>query len=178
MVGRVLACMRAQWAGFLALFLVIAGGTAYAANTIGSTDIINGQVKSADIGTGQVQSIDVKGEGLTGDDVADQSGVDNCVSSTTRIGQLCFRAENLDRNWNQALEFCAGLDLRVPSVAEAQELAQTHDLPNVGATEEFWTDELVGETTQEVVVVDDNGSLTTDGPAEVNETACVTTPTN
>ena len=51
MLGRVLARMRAQWAGFLALFLVIAGGTAYAANTIGSTDIINGQVKSADIGT-------------------------------------------------------------------------------------------------------------------------------
>ena len=99
----------------------------------GSADIINGQVKSADIGTGQVQSIDVKSEGLTGEDVADRSGVDTCVSSTTRIGQLCFRAENLDRNWNQA---------------------------------------------QEAVAVDDNGSLTTDGPAEVNETACVTTPTS
>ena len=34
----------------------------------------------------------------------------------------------------ETLELCAGLDMRVPSVGEAQELAQTHDLPNVGAT--------------------------------------------
>ena len=53
----------------LAVVLVVAGGTAYAANTIGSSDIINGQVKSADIGTGQVQSIDVKDDGLTAADV-------------------------------------------------------------------------------------------------------------
>ena len=30
----------------LAVFAVLAGGTAYAANTIGSSDIIDGQVKS------------------------------------------------------------------------------------------------------------------------------------
>ena len=92
--------LRAQWAGFLALFLVIAGGTAYAANTIGSTDIINGQVKSADIGTGQVQSIDVNDESLSGADIADQSGVDTCVL-TQRLGSLCVRAENLARPWDR-----------------------------------------------------------------------------
>ena len=46
----------------------------------------------------------------------------------------------------------------------------------MGATEEFWTDELIGESTQEAVAVDDNGSATSDSPAEVNETACVTDP--
>jgi hypothetical protein len=51
----------------LLAFIVLAGGAAYAANTIGSTDIINGQVKSVDIGNGQVQSVDVKNDGLTGD---------------------------------------------------------------------------------------------------------------
>jgi hypothetical protein len=175
--SRIVAHLRGQWAGLLALFLVIAGGTAYAANTIGSSDIINGQVKSADIGTGQVQSIDVKNEGLTGADIADQGGVDTCVS-TGRIGQLCFRAENSDRNWNQALEYCADLDLRLPSVAEAMELARTHDLPDVGVTEDFWTDELIGESNQEAVLVDDGGNLATEPPAAIKETACVTTPTN
>ena len=53
-------------AGLLALFLVIAGGTAYAANTIGSSDIIDGQVKSVDIGNNQVQSVDVRDDTLSG----------------------------------------------------------------------------------------------------------------
>ena len=62
--SRLIALVRAQWAGLLALFLVIAGGTAYAANTIGSTDIINGQVKSVDIGNNEVTSADVRDDTL------------------------------------------------------------------------------------------------------------------
>ena len=94
----------------LALFLVIAGGTAYAANTILTTDIVDNEVYSRDVrndnlpGGGlthpdlrpnSVRSSEVGAESLTGADVADQSGVDTCVSSTVRIGQLCFRAENV-----------------------------------------------------------------------------------
>jgi hypothetical protein len=55
----------------LCLILVVGGGVAYAANTVGSDDIINGQVKSVDIGTGQVRSVDVGNDNLTGADVAD-----------------------------------------------------------------------------------------------------------
>ena len=141
MGSRFFVHLRAQWMGALALFLVIAGGTAYAANTIGSTDIINGQVKSADIGTGQVQSIDVKDESLSGADIADQSGVDTCVL-TQRLGSLCVRAENLARS-GRARAHCANLDLRVPTLGEAKQLAQTHDIPNVDQDELFWTDELL-----------------------------------
>jgi hypothetical protein len=54
---------------FLALLIAVGTGSAYAANTIGSTDIINGEVKSVDIGTGQVQSIDVKNGSLNDEDV-------------------------------------------------------------------------------------------------------------
>jgi hypothetical protein len=166
----------------LAFAIAVAGGTAYAADTVFSTDIVDGEVKSVDIGHNQVRSTDVRDDtlangGLTGADIADQSGVDTCVS-TVRIGQLCFRAENFDRNWNEALEFCGDLDLRLPTVAEAIELARTHDLPDVGTTEDFWTDELIGESTQEAVLVNDGADLTSDPPAAINETACVTTPTN
>ena len=78
MIRTVLAHLRAQWMGALALFLVLAGGTAYAANTIGSSDIINGQVKSADIGNNQVRSADVRDDtiangGLTGKDIIEGS---------------------------------------------------------------------------------------------------------
>jgi hypothetical protein len=34
---------------YLSLFLVLGGGVAYAANTVFSTDIVDGQVKNADL---------------------------------------------------------------------------------------------------------------------------------
>jgi hypothetical protein len=49
---------------FLALLIALGTGGAYAADTIGSDDIINGQVKSADIGNSQVQSIDVRDDSI------------------------------------------------------------------------------------------------------------------
>jgi hypothetical protein len=63
----------------LALLIALGTGSAYAANTIFSSDIADGEVKTADlainsvrstkIATGQVQSTDVKDGSLTGDDV-------------------------------------------------------------------------------------------------------------
>ena len=73
MIRTVLAHLRAQWMGALALFLVLVGGTAYAADTIGSSDIINGEVKSVDIGNNQVRSVDVTNDGLTGADIVESS---------------------------------------------------------------------------------------------------------
>ena len=84
---RLIEHVRSQWMGALALFLVIAGGTAYAANTIGSSDIVNGQVKSPDIGTGQVQSVDVRDDtlsngGLGSADIADGALNDEDIAKT------------------------------------------------------------------------------------------------
>jgi hypothetical protein len=79
MLRTVLAHLRAQWMGALALFIVIAGGTAYAADTIGSSDVINesllsedfknNEVKSVDIDNNQVQSADVRNGALDDQDV-------------------------------------------------------------------------------------------------------------
>ena len=57
--SRFIELVRAQWAGLLALFLVLAGGTAYAANTIGSSDIINESILSQDLKNGQVTVADI-----------------------------------------------------------------------------------------------------------------------
>ena len=62
----------------------LTGGVAYAANTVFSTDIVNGEVKSVDIGTGQVQSADIKNGGLTGSDV----GQAQFVNFTGSIGVI------------------------------------------------------------------------------------------
>ncbi len=59
----------------LALFVAL-GGSAYAVNTVGSTDIIDGQVKSVDIGDGEILSADVKDQSLTTFDVSTFLGVD------------------------------------------------------------------------------------------------------
>jgi hypothetical protein len=192
----------------LLAFVVLGGGAAYAANTIRSGDIVDGEVKTPDLGAdsvasgkiqdrqvknadlglgasssntiadGGIQGIDVKDENLTGADIKDQSGVDTCVS-TTRIGQLCVRAENFARPWDQALRHCANLDLRMPSLGEAMELAQTHDIPNVDPTEPFWTEETVfeGSTFYSYLVTDDGGFVAVD-QSLARETVCVTTPTN
>src|SRR5213075_3239025 len=53
----------------LAVFLAVGGGAAYAANTIFSSDIVDGEVKSADIGNNQVRSADARDDSLTGADV-------------------------------------------------------------------------------------------------------------
>jgi hypothetical protein len=184
MLRTVFAHLRAQWMGALALFLVIAGGSAYAANTIGSSDVIDNSLQSVDLKNNQVRSADVQTESLTGVDIADQSGVDTCVS-TVRLGQLCVRAEDFHRTWAQALDHCANLDLRLPSVAEARELATTHDIPNVDGEESFWTDEWDTRGSDGVgiayIVWDDvpnSGLPGSDDRSNPHETVCVTTPTN
>jgi hypothetical protein len=60
----------------LALIVAVGTGGAYAANTIGSSDIIDGQVKSADVGDGEILSADVKDQSLTTFDVSTFLGAD------------------------------------------------------------------------------------------------------
>lgn len=162
----------------LALFVAL-GGTAYAVATVGSDDIIDGSVRSIDLRNNDVRSGDVLNEGLTGADIKNQSGVDTCVPATARIGQLCVRGENFARTWSQALGHCANLDLRLPSVGEAIELAQTHDIPNVDENEDFWTsDRYIVGSTQVADVANDSGATAFYALTVPHETVCVTTPTN
>lgn len=74
--GRARAHIRDNVVGYVALFLVIAGGTASALpgrNTVNSGDIKAGQVKASDIGAGAVNSATVADNSLTGTDIADDS---------------------------------------------------------------------------------------------------------
>ena len=97
--SRLVVLVRGQWAGLLALFLVIAGGTAYAADTIGSSDIIdesilsqdvkNGEVKTTDIGNNQVQSVDVKDGQLNDEDVGQAAFVDFEATIGSVNAQTC-----------------------------------------------------------------------------------------
>jgi len=91
--------------GLLALFVAL-GGTAYAVNTVGSTDIIDGEVKSVDIGNNEIGSADVKDGSINTFDVHSFLGVDvvdgtltgDDVADTSSLGPLEIREEFLTFN--------------------------------------------------------------------------------
>ena len=70
--------MRAQWAGLLALFLVLAGGTAWAVNEWTGANIVNESLTGADVKgsasvNGTLTGLDVRADSLEGADVLETS---------------------------------------------------------------------------------------------------------
>jgi len=70
---RVLTHMRSNVVGYVALFVALGSGSAMAANTISSADIINGEVKSVDIGGQEVGTTDIANNAVTTAKVLDDS---------------------------------------------------------------------------------------------------------
>ena len=60
-------------AAYLGLFIAIATGSAYAANTVFSTDIVDGQVKTVDLANGAVAVAKLADGSITGDKIKDDS---------------------------------------------------------------------------------------------------------
>jgi hypothetical protein len=150
-------------------------------NTVQSDDLGPGsQVKAPDVAAGAVGSAAVINESLTGQDVKNQSGVDTCTHGTVRYGELCVGIANEHHNWYDAHALCAALELRLPSLGEAFALARNHELPNVDATEDFWTEEFFATANGSFAMVtnDGGGYQGAKGTTSQQETVCVTTPTN
>jgi hypothetical protein len=75
--SRIIKHIKSSIVGYLALFLMLSG-TAYAADTVFSTDIVDGEVKSVDVADNGLTGVDVANGSLTGTDVANDTltGVD------------------------------------------------------------------------------------------------------
>ena len=74
MIATLLAHLRSQWMGALALLLVLTGGTAYAldgSNTVFTDDLVNGDVKVADIGQGAVATEEIANNQVKAADIGD-----------------------------------------------------------------------------------------------------------
>lgn len=109
MIRAALVHLRDQWMGALALFLVVAGGTAYAANTIGSPDVIdesllsrdikNGEVKIADVGQGAVATDELANDGIKAPDIGNDQvrspDIDTGAVRTEELANAQVRAEDL-----------------------------------------------------------------------------------
>ena len=145
---------------------------------------VDNSLLSADLKNNQaVKSADVANENLTGADIADKSGIGICEISV-RIVDLCFRAENANRVWEQALAHCANLDMRLPTIGEAAQLAGIHDLPNIADDESFWTSDFDlwsqfgGAAQLSAWIAWEDGHVDPTPHDVPHETACVTDPTN
>jgi hypothetical protein len=98
MGSKFLVHLRRQWMGALALFLVLTGGVAYAANTVFSEDIVNGEVKTADLANNSIRSTKIGSGQVTAQDLAApeawhrvQAGsttTDRCADPAT-VGVFC-----------------------------------------------------------------------------------------
>jgi hypothetical protein len=163
---------------FLALIIALGTGSAYAANTVFSSDIVDGQVKTPDLASNVVRTGKVANQNLTGADIANQSGVDNCTHGALRFGELCIRVLQTANTWNAARNLCSDAGLRLPSLSEAESAASNHNLPSLGETDAFWTEELYFDASFKAFAVDDSGAAVATPIGSSRETVCATTPTN
>jgi len=93
MFSKALVHLRRQWMGALALFLVLTGGIAYAADTIGSSDVIDNSLLSADLANNKaVKSADVANGQLNDEDVGQGTFVNFAANVGTVFTGTCSEA--------------------------------------------------------------------------------------
>jgi hypothetical protein len=83
--------MRQNVVAYLALFIALGGTSAYAANTIRSTDIVDGEVKTADVANQDLTGGDVKDGTITTFDVSNLVG-DDIIDGTIGNADLSATA--------------------------------------------------------------------------------------
>jgi hypothetical protein len=76
--------VRANAIAYLALFIALGGTSAYAANTVFSADIADGEVKNADLGTDSVTSAKIKVNNVGNKDI----GTDAVTTGKIRAGNV------------------------------------------------------------------------------------------
>jgi hypothetical protein len=79
MRSRLLQHLRSNVVAYLALFVALGGTSAYAANTVFSTDIVDGEVKTPDLATGAVTGLKIA------DATVSWSDLTSTAVTTTRI---------------------------------------------------------------------------------------------
>lgn len=156
--------LRDQWMGALALFLVLTGGTAYAANTVFSTDIANnevygidirddtleggglghvdlkpGAVRSSEVANNSLTGADIRDHALTGDELAPGTLPNGtaCPSGTTRLAStaLCYETDlSAQTSAFSATLGCGAQNRSLPSPSEANAIAR------VTGGDQIWSD--------------------------------------
>jgi hypothetical protein len=172
----------------IALFVAL-GGTALASVIITSnSQVAQGTISGhkppsgdhANIIAGSINGQDVANNSIGGGKIVKFSGVDACTPTLlAKFGRICAGSDGGLRNWANALLYCSGLGLRLPSVSEAITLARNYSPPGVGTGEYFWTsNDYFDGTDFKADIVRKDGVLGSDGTLDSLRTVCVAVPTN
>src|SRR4051794_17388683 len=143
----------------LAVFLILAGGGAYAAlklkpNSVKTKSIKNGAVTSAKIANGAVSDSKIANGAVTGPKIANGAvglaGVSPslhllCRTATTYLQGACIQTSTDADNWANSLSACLAAGGRLPSPAELVTLVD-RGVTNSAAE---WTDTLTLEGADE-----------------------------
>jgi hypothetical protein len=154
----------------------LTGGVAYAADTIGSEDVIDNSLASRDLRNNvAVQGVDVRNGTLSNADVGCPNGMtpvgsDLCIDVSDRPASPTF--------WAQALTTCSNAGYRLPSLTEALEADAA--LPGgkrywTGDTFEYFLDGPSTQKVQEAWSYTHGQSFFGDIYATSNAVRCVTT---
>ena len=78
--------------------------------------------------------------------------------------------------WVDAIDYCAGLGLRLPSFSEGVTLATKYDVPGIGNNQDFWTGEQFYAGAYYANVVYETGNRGSTQIINPVPTVCVTDP--
>lgn len=173
----------------LALFLVLAGGSALAAATLGRNTVGSRQLKSKSVTTGKIASNAVNGSkvangSLTGDDInvsalgtvpvadhataADSANTvgghaASCPAGSTLIRGLCFDTAPTEApDLQSASEGCAAKGGYLPSPMQLYSAKETLNLGSGVGSDKRFTDDVyskVGEGHYSTIVIDRDGTI-------------------
>jgi hypothetical protein len=88
-MSNVLAHLRAQWIGVLALLIALGTGSAYAANTVFTEDIVDGQVRAPDIASNAVREPEIVKDAVGNSELAaDSVSFEQLVDQTVNTADL------------------------------------------------------------------------------------------
>jgi hypothetical protein len=131
---KIRALLQQQWAGLIALFLVLTGGTALAVdgplpgtNQVGSEDIINGEVKNNDLGSNSVATGKIADAGVGSADLADNLILDDTadpLTGSTKVAQGAIKESELGNSsvfgGEVAPDALTGADIEDESIGSAE----------------------------------------------------------
>jgi hypothetical protein len=164
----------------LAVFLILAGGGAYAAlklkpNSVKTKNIKNSAVTSEKIADKAVTGAKIA-NGAVGPGAVSSSLHLACRGSTTYLQGACIQTSTSAANWNNALSACLAAGGRLPSPAELVTLVN-RGVTNSGAE---WTDSLSTngpDQYAETVNLDGSGLVSLGLTSNMHTYRCVFDPT-
>lgn len=137
-----------QASGPLALFLVLAGGTAWAVDEYSGANIQDGTLTTADYKNNDIRSADIRADQVKGVDVDESTLtglVDDCPIGMTMFAEsFCLDAapRSAEKTWLEAGSLCAANGLRLPTVGEIYYVTHYYDFGNDFPSSTIWTDTL------------------------------------